>query len=66
MKANKKPSKKVFVTLNRETVEEMIGTYECLKHNCSSSEDKRGCTKIINALKKSLKIDYDATEIWDV
>jgi hypothetical protein len=65
MKSDKKPSKKVFVTLNRDTVEGMIETYQCLKFQCSSSDDKKDCTKIINALKKSLKVNYDAVEIWD-
>ena len=46
-------SRFVSVKLKRETVEDMISTYEFLVWSNVGNE-KKDCKKIINALKKSL------------
>jgi hypothetical protein len=46
-------SRFVSVKLNREIVEGMISTYEFFVWN-STGDEKKGCKKILNALKKSL------------
>ena len=43
----------VSVKLRRETVENMISTYEFLVWN-NTGDEKKDCKKILNALKKAL------------
>ena len=46
-------SRFVSVKLKRETVEDMISTYEFLVWN-NTGDEKKDCKKILNALKKAL------------
>ena len=46
-------SRFVSVKLKRETVEDMISTYEFLVWS-NTGDEKKDCKKILNALKKSL------------
>ena len=46
-------SRFVSVKLKRETVEDMISTYEFLVWS-NVGDEKKDCKKILNALKKSL------------
>jgi len=46
-------SRFVSVKLKRETVEDMISTYEFLVWS-NTGDEKKDCKKILNALKKAL------------
>lgn len=56
MEGTKKLSKFVNVKLHRETVEDMISTYEFFVWN-NTGEEKKDARKVLNALKKSLETD---------
>jgi len=56
MEGTKKLNKFVNVKLHRETVEDMISTYEFFVWN-NIGEEKKHARKVLNALKKSLETD---------
>ena len=56
MEEVKKLSKFVNVKLHRETVEDMISTYEFFVWS-NTGEEKKDAQKILKALKKSLDIN---------
>lgn len=56
MEGTKKLSKFVNVKLHRETVEDMISTYEFFVWY-NTGEEKKHARKVLNALKKSLETD---------
>lgn len=56
MEGTKKLSKFVNVKLHRETVEDMISTYEFFVWS-NTGEEKKDARKVLNALKKSLETD---------
>ena len=56
MEGTKKLSKFANVKLHRETVEDMISTYEFFVWS-NTGEEKKDARKVLNALKKSLETD---------